>query len=105
MGCLHLIGVHREIYKNSAVIVLVQFIPENMELKWKRSWLKCLWNEIFDFDFFGDSDSFWGLEYDEHICFWLQQLEVPFISLQKLRFYAKRRPEKRGQNCVCDVTG
>ena len=48
--------------------------------------LKCLWNEIFDFDFFGDSDSFWGLKYDEHICFWLQQLEVPFISLQKLRF-------------------
>ena len=46
----------------------------------------CLWNEIFDFEFFVDSDSFWGPEYGEHICFWLQQLEVPFISLQKLWF-------------------
>ena len=54
--------------------------------RWLKSNAKCLWNEIFDFDFFGDSDSFWGPEYGEHICFWLQQLEVPFISLQKLRF-------------------
>ena len=38
------------------------------------------------FIFIGDSDSFWGPEYGEHIFFWLEQLEVPFISLKKLWF-------------------
>ena len=51
--------------------------PKNIKVFMKRNfglWVFC------------DSDSFWGHEYGEHICFWLQQLEVPFISLQKLWF-------------------
>ena len=44
--------------------------------------------------FFCDSDSFWGSKYGEHICFWLQQLEVPFMSLQKLRKVSRPRAAK-----------
>ena len=50
--------------------------------------LKCLWNEIFDFDFFGDSDSFWGLKYDEHICFWLE-IKCPLFPFKNCDFRQK----------------
>ena len=46
---------------------------------------------MFDFDFFGDSDSLGGLEYGERISFWLQQREVPFISIRPNRARPKLR--------------
>ena len=32
-------------------------------------WLKCLWNEIFDFDIFGRPKDFWGGESRELVYF------------------------------------
>ena len=66
--------------------MFASYCPFNKLIELFIAYWKCLWNEIFDFDFFVDSDSFWGPEYGEHSCFWLRQLEAPFISLQKLRF-------------------
>ena len=67
----------------------------------RSSTLNCLWNEIFDFDFFSDSDSFWGTGYGEHICFWLQQLEVHFISLKKRQKCIRKNAAKTA--CVTSL--
>ena len=76
-------------------------------LKVKHAWtatstpLKCLWNDIFDFEYFGDSDSFWGPEYCEHICFWFQQLGVPFISFSKTAILGKKASGPRAARTAC----
>ena len=44
---------------------------------------------------------FWGPEYCEHICFWFQQLGVPFISFSKTAILGKKASGPRAARTAC----